>query len=142
MPTVEELLRRSLEERRTKPLQAVNDLKAVVTEVAEAVSKVTEDKVKVVLEPLMSKERAGPSFAISTWIADEGRVLRVVELAELGYPIRFFYSIEDWDIRHIYQNSTANAVGELREHVMSLLNGPQSELVRVIDNHLASLFPA
>lgn len=140
MPTAEELLRKSLDERRAKPLQAVNDLKEVVAEVAAAVAKVTDDAVKVVLEPLTPKVGAGPTFALAVQIDDDSRVLRVLALSEGGYPVRFSDSIHSWDVEIFGGSLTASQ--ELRDLVLGLLSGPQSELVRIIDNHLASLSPA
>lgn len=136
MPTVEELLRNALRDRRAKPLQAVEDLKAIATEVATAVSNVTNDKIKVVLEPLKPKELVGPTLALAVRIEDEPRVLRVFALAELGYPILFYFNIESWDRNA--PRGQLSTTEELRSHVLGLLAGPQSELVRIIDNYLAS----
>jgi hypothetical protein len=141
MPTVEELLRKSLEERRAKPLQAVNDLKAVVAEVAAAVSSVTDDSVKVVLQPLKPKEGKGPSFALYVHIEDDSRLLRAFAFSEEGYPATLFNDLHSWDLGILFKAKLPTSQ-ELREHVLNLLSGPQSELVRIIDNHLASLSPA
>jgi hypothetical protein len=136
MPTAEELLRKSLDERREKHLRATEDLKAIVSEVSSAVSSVTNDKIKIVLEPLKRKEKAGPTFGIAIQIEDDSRVLKVYALSEAGYPILVYNNLAGLD-QGISRGQLATNES-LRENVLGLLDGPQSEVVRIIDNYLAS----
>lgn len=138
MSELEELLRKSLEERRAKPHNAVEHLMAIVVELATAIRNVTKDRFKLVLDPLKPKPQEGPTFAMLLKVRDEESVVRVVAFSELGYPALVIPNYQSWD-------SQSGAIGwercqdaaALRATLRALIAGPDSELVRIIDNQLA-----
>jgi len=132
----EELLRKSLEERKHKPLQAVNDLNAIIAEMSQAVEQVTKGRLKLFMDPLKPKENSGPTFAIVLRFAEEDRAIRVIEFAELGYPATVWVTYAGWDSSGVQQYK-AMSEKELRLHIQNLIASPTSELVRLIANELA-----
>lgn len=137
MSEFEEMLRKSLEQRKTKPLQAVNDLNAVVAELSKAVASVTGGRMKLFLDPLKPKPTQGPTHAVVLRFPDEDRILRVVMVwDEVGYPAFIWGTYSAWDLQ---ENCTwqAQTVDELRAHLQGLVASPTSELVRLIANELA-----
>ena len=138
MSNFEDLLRKSLEERKSKPMPAVNDLNAIVAEVSAAVASVTKDRLRLFLDPLKPKDSRGPAFAIVLRLADEDRALRVVEFNKDGYPAMVWPSYHDWDlVRNV--NDTVPVLDEshLRNLLQGFVSSPDSILVRLIANELA-----
>lgn len=138
MSELEALLRKSLEERRAKPSQAVEDLKAIVVEMSTAIRNVTGGRFSLVLDPLKPKPQEGPTYAVLLKLGDEDSVIRVVAFSEQGYPAKVISSYPSWDA----QTGSAHWVHcqgsvTLRAALQSLMSGPDSELVRIIDNQLA-----
>jgi hypothetical protein len=71
-------------------------------------------------------------------VRDEESVVRVVAFSEQGYPAQVIPSYPSWDS----QTGSAHWLSchgdaTLRNALQSLISGPDSELVRIIDNQLA-----
>lgn len=141
MSDLEAMLRKALEERKNKPLQAARDLNAVATELSAAIRNVSGDRIQLILDPLKPKEKDGPTFALILRLPDEDVALRVVVLSdETGYPVKLWASYDEWDTqRPLYPNSVhpLSDLANLRENIQLLIAGPQSEVVRIIANQLA-----
>lgn len=141
MSDLEELLRKSLEQRQTSTEQPLRDLNAVVAELSAAVEKVTNGRLKVQLQPLRPKAGYGPTFALTLYFSDdEERILRVLALREAGYPVIVWFTYEAWDTQRrdpTRDHPALEDAAQLREFIQRLLSKPESELVRLIAYELA-----
>ena len=144
MPTMEELLLKSLEERKSKPKQAVADLNALVAELSSAVSGVSRGRVVVSLDPLRAKENDGATFALLVRFPEnaaqpEDDVLLVIAFSTEGYPARIYNGYAPWDDPMNAEGRPwgAKDKSQMKYKFDQLISGAESELVRLIANELA-----
>jgi hypothetical protein len=142
MSEFEALLRKSLERRVDKPLQAALDLNAITAELSAAIGSVTRGRIRLVLCPLKPKPADGPSFALILRLPHEEEViLRVIVLAdEVGYPVKVWMTYEGWDTQFQQYPESLQSMPDqkaLRDHFSGFIDGPRSPVVRIIDNQLA-----
>lgn len=142
MPTMEELLLKSLEERKAKPERAVAELGDLVRELSDAVAKVSGGRVVLSLDPLRAKPEDGATFALLVRLPlnaaqPEDDVLLVIAFSPDGYPAHIFNSYQSWDDPKVGSRPwSASDKSEVKMKLDELIAGADSPLVRLIANEL------
>jgi hypothetical protein len=142
MSDLEELLRNSLAQRQSNADQPVRELNQVVAELSAAVQRVTNERLRVALQPLRPKSGYGPTFALTLFFPDEERIMCVLAVRDQGNQYVVWPTYEAWDTQQrdpTLDHPPLSGEAGLREFAKMLLSRPNSELVRVIAYELATM---